>query len=378
MRTVAATRRRATAVLAGTVFAGAVATGCGTGTTGGPTAGTATGTTVSPSPTSSGSRHLLPDDFPLTAGFDQHGGQVEGPTHGDLGVLPLDICGDFRWKLPKDRIDTWLSAGERSETRELVLFGSPKLATRELGRLRTQAESCHEQTFVDRSGAVTTGEADLFLPDLPRNADVIGLKRWVDSDHGDVWLAVRRGPVIVVLTATLAAAGADLRVQRDLTATGASMFEEMCRFDTTCGGPTPPAPVVLGPRGIGALRLGMNGDQVNATGEATARQGSEHDGWRPGCLILTLNHESNGYDGRVSADQGLEQIRATPSMRTPGGIGIGSSRAALAAAYPRHASRPGADAYTIPTGRGSVYRIHLDGDAVISLDLELPDPDCSI
>lgn len=368
---------RAAAVLAGAVVAGALATACGSSTPGGPAADPPQATTSRPTATASGTSHRLPDDFPLSAGFDRHEGQVEGPTHGDLGVLPLEVCGDFRWQLPKDRIDTWLSANERSETRELVLFGSPDLAKGELGRLRTQAEACHEQTFTDRSGAVTTGEADLFLPLLPRNADTIGLMRWIDNDHGEAWIAVRRGPVIVVLTETLAGLDAHLEVQRDLTATGESMFEAMCRFDRTCGGPTPPAPVVLGPRGIGALRLGMTGDQVSATGEATAQQGSAHDGWRPGCLVLTLNHESNGYDGQVSADQGLEKIRATPSMRTPEGVGVGSTSEAFAAAYPEQANLR-TDVFEIPTGKGSVYRFVLDGGRVTALDLQLPYLDCTI
>ncbi|MCW2791822.1 MAG: hypothetical protein JWO76_920 [Nocardioides sp.] len=143
--------------------------------------------------------------------------------------------------------------------------------------------------------------------------------------------------------------------------------------------PQPPS-LVLGPRGVGALRLGMTAREVAGTGTARSAQGSSEDGWSRGCHLLFYRPNQlgrtagNTLNGTVSARQGLEQLYATHRMVTPEGIGIGSTLQDVRAAY----DRPGVDygdRVTVRASRLSVYRIQLDRE-VTSIVLELRRVEC--
>ena len=52
--------------------------------------------------------------------------------------------------------------------------------------------------------------------------------------------------------------------------------------------------LVLGPDGVGPLRLGMSHQEVVDTGAAQATRGSRHDGWPSGCRVLQYRPERLG------------------------------------------------------------------------------------
>lgn len=140
--------------------------------------------------------------------------------------------------------------------------------------------------------------------------------------------------------------------------------------------------LVLGPRGVGPLRLGMTEQEVVDTGAARAPLGSRHDGWPEGCRVLEYQPDHLGrvpddtVNGALSADQGLERLSATRRMVTPEGIRLGSPIDEVREAYDRPEARPGT-AITVAASRDAVYRLQL-GKAVVSISLELRRLDCTI
>jgi hypothetical protein len=143
-----------------------------------------------------------------------------------------------------------------------------------------------------------------------------------------------------------------------------------------------PDDLVLGPNGVGALRLGMPHDDIVATGTAQAPLGARHDGWPSGCRVLQYRPERLGripgdsVNGAVSPGQGLETMYATRRMATPEGIRLGSTVLEVRAAYNRPDLTSG-DLVTIPASPHAVYRIQLAG-VVTSISLEMRRLDCTI
>ena len=164
-----------------------------------------------------------------------------------------------------------------------------------------------------------------------------------------------------------------------------TVLKAMCVFaaEPCAVRPAEQSSTVLGPDGVGALRLGMSPQEVEATGEATSTQGSAHDWWDPGCEVLDFEQgrfdedDPSDQNGRVSPDQGLEQIRATADMATPEGIGIGSTIPEVLAAYPELDEVNSYDLVSVRASAAAVYLIQLDA-AVSSMSLELRRQDCVI
>ena len=145
---------------------------------------------------------------------------------------------------------------------------------------------------------------------------------------------------------------------------------------------TPEQSLVLGPDGVGSLRLGMEHHDLAVTGLAYSVRGSRHDGWLPGCRVLHYRAAELGRipgattAGAVSRHHGLERMYATRRMATPEGIRLGSTIPEVRAAYDRPDLRNG-DLLTVAASRRAVYRIQLSA-VVSSISLELRGLDCTI
>lgn len=109
------------------------------------------GRPVPPGSSSTARATTIPGDFPLTHGFGDDG-QIVGPTSEDLGLTPLDLCGDIGWNDVAGTLATWHSTETLSEQRELALFRDERTAAEQVERFRTQIAQCRTQTFTDRSG----------------------------------------------------------------------------------------------------------------------------------------------------------------------------------------------------------------------------------
>jgi hypothetical protein len=90
-----------------------------------------------------------------------------------------------------------------------------------------------------------------------------------------------------------------------------------------------PSALVLGPTGLGRLKIGMLPEAATATGEIDAPDPDQ------GCGYAALKSaKSDDVQVTYSADRGLVAIPAYGRIATPEGIRIGSSVAQLKAAYP--------------------------------------------
>ncbi|WP_253776981.1 hypothetical protein [Goodfellowiella coeruleoviolacea] len=143
---------------------------------------------------------------------------------------------------------------------------------------------------------------------------------------------------------------------------------------------------VLGPNGYGNLQLGMNPMAALATGQLTDYK----VGW-PECSFAKLKDQPAAPDSiaqnfvAVALDQGVSGISVSdPAVRTPEGIGLGSTVDQVKAAYPDSADQLqegldnlGRGYVTVPgSSRPAVYRIHATNNTVDQLALQLTNQNC--
>lgn len=136
-----------------------------------------------------------------------------------------------------------------------------------------------------------------------------------------------------------------------------------------------PEPKVLGPTGLGALKLGMTADQAYATGVVAKPIGSK------GCDLRAVLATGKGV---VRFDES-DRVSAIPAMgdtATPEGIRLGSTVKQLMAAYPGYRAvdrNMEADdrGYTdVPGNEHAHYRVEARHGVVISLTLEAEKHGC--
>lgn len=139
--------------------------------------------------------------------------------------------------------------------------------------------------------------------------------------------------------------------------------------------------LVLGPDGVGPIRLGMTHQAVAESGAAETFVGSRHDGWPRGCRIVVYRPDVLGQldtiNGSVSRQEGLEQLSATALMATPEGVRLGSSMTDVSSAYGLSDIEPG-ETIVVRASDTADYRIQLDPDVVTWISLELRARSCNI
>jgi hypothetical protein len=145
--------------------------------------------------------------------------------------------------------------------------------------------------------------------------------------------------------------------------------------------PTVTAPrLVLGPKGLGALKLGMTRAQAEAT-KLVEKTGPNKGDCTTNYRLKAAGADVKGTDDDAivwySAKLGITTIIAYPGLATPEGIKLGSSRKAVKAAYPdwRNITGPEPDGLGLAKAPGNSkaqYEITTDDKGkVIHLQLEL-------
>ncbi|MGN9838855.1 hypothetical protein ACTMTI_12105 [Nonomuraea sp. H19] len=125
----------------------------------------------------------------------------------------------------------------------------------------------------------------------------------------------------------------------------------------------------LGPYGYGQVRLGMSAKQAKATGKIVLKMA----GQQGSCAGWDLKAHPTGKDSvglYISKKHGVAGIFAPKGVKTPEGIGIGSTLKQLKKAYPKlktaasgfpYSSVPGnskADYYFLAS-KGKIYQVAL-------------------
>lgn len=138
----------------------------------------------------------------------------------------------------------------------------------------------------------------------------------------------------------------------------------------------------LGPDGVGALKLGMTRTQAEATGLVAPFKNEPNSDvclWRSRLVGAGLAGAPDAGGLVLHSERlGVATIDAYAGMKTPEGIGLGSSVAAVGRAYP---------GFTVTTGLGrgyakvpgnskAVYRIGVNNGVVDELTLQFSDQDC--
>ena len=140
----------------------------------------------------------------------------------------------------------------------------------------------------------------------------------------------------------------------------------------------PSAAPELGPDGLGALKLGMDRDQAEATGVVAPFVNEPNS---DACLWRSALSDAPANEGSVfhSETLGIATIAAYPGVRTPEGIAIGSPVTAVDQAYPEwDPSDQMMRGYApVPGNDEAVYRIAFDGTgAVTAVSLQFINQNC--
>ncbi|WP_328464690.1 hypothetical protein OHA21_41525 [Actinoplanes sp. NBC_00393] len=149
---------------------------------------------------------------------------------------------------------------------------------------------------------------------------------------------------------------------------------------TTTRPPKPKASSVLGPDGLGALKLGMSFTAAKKTGLLVSDDPAAEV---QGCNSNYYPKSSGDSDAAVffNGDKGLVSFTAYRGVATPEGIKLGSSLAAVKKAYSDWdvLTGPGEDGrgwVKVPGNSKAVYNITIAEDEVVHMNLQLRDQDC--
>ncbi|HEV7206159.1 MAG TPA: hypothetical protein VGN18_16250 [Jatrophihabitans sp.] len=130
------------------------------------------------------------------------------------------------------------------------------------------------------------------------------------------------------------------------------------------------AAVTLGPLGFGTLKLGMNAQQARLTGEISSL--TDIPG---GCSRFDLKaittRPAGGIDGYIDLKYGVVFIAAPPGVQTPQGIGVGSTLAAVRAAYPDLIEGQGGPKVAVPGNPAAFYAFVYDRSTRIIVGMDL-------
>ncbi|MCP3799293.1 hypothetical protein NLX83_08495 [Allokutzneria sp. A3M-2-11 16] len=139
-----------------------------------------------------------------------------------------------------------------------------------------------------------------------------------------------------------------------------------------------PAGQVLGPNGLGDLKLGMSEEDAYQTGMLHGYQGEDPGaGFSKNCSWYGFHNRPTDLDVLISPTKGVSVIFANQGVRTVQGIGIGSSRKELLAAYPEWSDDPNGRWVRVPGNANAGYAIDVRDDKVIFIGLYQNGQECA-
>ena len=333
----------------------------------------------------------IPEGFPLAAGWpddDQAESEemgLKGPNR-TLDSLPFTMCGNtFDDPEYVDRLRAQWTNVEDYRGRQLTTYADADEAVAAVRALTDFYGACPSEEGSD--GYTRVSEV---------RRTQVGGESWALVTHYEfdgapavgltITHVIRLGRAVFFDTvANEGGAGqnrdAEIQNQLDaMTSASAQPVSRMCAFtEAGCGdGDAPIEALVfgtLGPEGFRGVELGMTLDEALAAGadvrtvDATAI-----------CRAVNIRREASdtGLDAALSEARGVAGIFAKPGIKTPEGIGYGSTLAEVEAAY------PGTDTtgeYTVlspvPGYDDRRYATMYDEkDRVVDLILELDNQDC--
>ncbi|MFI6904326.1 hypothetical protein ACIBKY_23915 [Nonomuraea sp. NPDC050394] len=132
----------------------------------------------------------------------------------------------------------------------------------------------------------------------------------------------------------------------------------------------------LGPYGAGKVKLGMSAKRAKATGKIVLKRSGEHGGCS-GWDLKAYPTGKNSVGLYISRKRGVAVIFAGKGMRTPEGIGIGSTMRQVRRAYPKVRTSHGLNPYvTVPGNPKAYYTFFADKGKLEQLSIAVARQDC--
>lgn len=327
------------------------------------------------SPPAPGGIEVLPDSIDITAGFPRTTGsgspvKVTGNTDVD-GLVPFDLCRQPAWD-PGTAIDrravTYTGEGEDSRVRTLTLYADEADAEAAVTRIREAVAACAEESADD--GGITTlvhAPTDVALGDSSFGFTTrYRVRNQGFSQALSVYEFVRVDSMVL---AAMDGGDGGNQVEQFVGQLEQSTTPIIDQMRAALA----PASVALTTAGYGPLVLG----KPAPTRGAELVEGRLVD---QGCgQVVWELPAGERVTTAVSADLGVAVIFLGSEQRTPEGIGLGSTREELLAAYPDATYSKEHNAYLVtPEGqpdRHWEFFLDLD-DAVTEADLQLNNQDC--
>ena len=341
----------------------------------GPASTTAPPNETAQPPSAEGVTTTIPDDIPIDLDLVDMGsdGDYQAPEHLQPSDFePVTLCDTDVWPPSHvDALSAWATGPEYSDRRDLLTFGSVDEAVAAVQSVRDVLQGCARSL-----GQVVTTHPD----DTGYDSVTFSTSCPAGGPPCLSLYQMTRVGNAVLLTAvygegSLADIPQQVPARTDITrniATHLCVFTaDGCSGGSGSGSTGGAGAAYLGPDGYGDLRLGMSVEDASATGAATFSDPPQ--GGCTGFALTGFPVRKGLTDGYLSAANGLEVLFARPGMRTPEGIGLGSSAQDVAAAYPE--ADASAALATVPVGDAE-YVISLREGKVTELALAMRGQTC--